>query len=271
MPFDLTNGYQPRTFTQLLDILVENVNSEFGTSYDSTTIIGTDYYKIGYSMIQMVMQAESYTAEISARMTDYIRTANEQINLPKSTIDGFVDGLKRELELDSTIKEITDSAEAGYMFLVVDVDDSAEDYEEIKQKIVDRMHAWLTAGLYYNGAEEGVVVATNGQNFTYKYDLPTPVDILVRITVVASPNAKTPVFNENQVRDKFNANFAEFYRIGLNFEPEKYLEIARDLPFAADILLEYSLDDGANWESEPLEMAYDEKINITAPATVSVE
>jgi len=273
MAFDLTNGYQPRTFAELLDTLVENVNAEFGTSYDSTTIIGTDYYKMGYSMIQLIMQAESYTAEITARMTDYIRTANEKINLPKSTIDGFTAGLlapesEGGLGLNSTIKNITDSAEAGYLFLCVDVDDEADDYEDTKQEIINRMGAWLTSGLYYSGTETGTRTALNGQVFNYAYALPTPVDILVRITVTKSANAKTPILNGNQIRDIFDANFAEFYKIGLNFEPEKYLEIARDLPFASDILLEY--DEGAGWTDQPRAMAYNEKINITAPATISV-
>jgi hypothetical protein len=268
MSFDLENGYQPRTFEEILQAFTDEVNAQFGTDYDTTTIVGTEFYKFFYAGAQLVMQAEAQTAEITARMTDYIRTANENINLPKSTIDGFIQGLQRELYLNSTIKNITDPAEAGYLFLVVDVDNEAENYEEIKQEIIDRMHNWLTAGLFYTGSEEGEKVAINGQAFTYKFALPTLVDILVRITVTTSANATTPILNENQIRNIFDANFAALYRLGLDFEPEKYLEIARDLPFASDILLEYN--DGAGWDNEPRSMAYNEKINITAPATISV-
>jgi hypothetical protein len=389
MAFDLTNGYQPRTFEEILQAMTDEVNTQFGTTYDTTTIIGTEFYKFFYGGVQLVMQSESYTAEITARMTDYIRTANENINLPKSTIDGFTQGLLRELELNSTIKDITDPAEAGYLFLVVDADDGDHatgnatitnyanlvsgtddsitvggvvftaqtgaatlgtatfqaatsnnataaslalqinshattsplvkataigavvnlrtiqggtagnsitlaytdndtnigatvsgatlsggttnaDYATTKQAIIDRMHNWLSAALYYTGSETGTKTAINGQSFTYKYALPTPVDILVRITATTSANAKTPILNENQIRDIFDANFAELYRIGLDFEPEKYLEIARDLPFASNILLEYSEDAGATWDDQPRAMAYNEKIIITAPATISV-
>jgi len=268
MPFDLTNGYQPRTFDEIKAEMLAEINDQFGTTYDEETIIGTDHYKFFYGGIQLVMQAEAYTAEITAKMTDYIRTANENINLPKSTIDGFTQGILRDLQLNSTIKEITDPAEAGYMFLVVDVDDEAEDYEDTKQEIINRMHNWLTTGLYYNGTEEGTKTAINGQVFTYKYALPTLVDVLVRITVTISPNANTPILNENQIREKFNTNFAALYRLGLDFEPEKYLEISRDLPFASNILLEYSEDAGSTWDDEPRAMPYDEKINITAPANI---
>lgn len=271
MPFDLENGYQPRTFDEILAAFTTAVNAQFGTTYDTTTIVGTEFYKFFYAGAQLVMQAEAQTAEITAKMTDYIRTANENINLPKSTIDGFIGGLKTDLDLDSTIKNITDSGEAGYLFLVVDVDDADPDYAEIKQDIIDRMHNWLSAALYYTGTETGTKTALNGQVFTYKYSLPTLVDILVRITVKVSANAKTPIFNENQIRDIFDKNFAEFYKIGLNFEPEKYLEIARDLPFASEIFLEYSEDAGSTWDDEPRAMAYNEKINITAPAEISVE
>lgn len=390
MPFDLENGYQPQTFEELLAAMVAEVNSQFGTSYDTTTIVGTEFYKFFYAGIQLVMNAESKISEITAEMTDYIRTANENINLPKSTIDGFTGGILRELELNSTIKDITDPEEAGNMFLVVDADDGENasgnatitnfanlisgtddsitigatvftaqsgsavegdttfqaatsneataislaaqinahstagnlvrakaigaivklraiqggtagnsialaytnndgnigatvsganltggtdnaEYSTIKQNIIDRMHDWLTAGLFYNGTEEGTKTALNGQVFNYKYALPTHIEILVRITVTASPNAKTPILNENQIRDIFDANFLELYKLGLDFEPEKYLEIARDLPFASNILLEYSEDGGSTWDDQPRSMAYNEKIVITEPATVSVE
>lgn len=394
MAFNLENGYQPRTFEQLLQEYTDGVNQQYGTSYDTTTIVGTEFYRVGYTAIQLVMQAEAKTAEISAELTDYIRTVNENIKLPRSTIDGFIGGLlapesEGGLGLISTIKDIVDEEEAGNMFLVVDADDGENatgnatitnyanlisgtddsitigatvftaqsgaavegdptfqastsnevtatslaaqinahatagalvrakaigavvnlraihggvagnsialaytdndsnigatvsganltggtdnsEYPTIKQEIIDRMHDWLTAGLFYNGTEEGTKTALNGQVFNYKYALPTPVEILVRITVTVSANAKTPILNENQIRDIFDANFAELYRLGLDFEPEKYLEIARDLTFASDILIEYSEDLGSNWDDQPRSMAYNEKILITEPATVSV-
>ena len=83
MAFDLLNGYQPRTFAEILQAFTDEVNAQFGTTYDTTTIVGTEFYKYGYAGIQEVMRAEAQTAEITAKMTDYIRTANENINLPK--------------------------------------------------------------------------------------------------------------------------------------------------------------------------------------------
>lgn len=395
MAFDLENGYQPRTFEEILEDIVEEINTQFGTSYDTETIVGTEFYKFFYAGIQLVMQAESYTAQIVAEMTDYIRTSNEKINLPKSTINGFIAGLKDSeenggLALDSTIKNIVDSDEAGYMFCCVDANDGEhakgeititnyanlvsgdddeitigattfvaqtgavtegdatfqasisnqataesladqinahavaktvvraiaigsvvklraihggiagnsialsytdndsnvgasvsganltggndnEDYANLKAEIITRMHNWLTAGLYYQGTETGTKTAINGQTFNYAYYLPTPIDILVRITVQPSLNSLSPVLNENQIRDIFNANFSNLYKLGLNFEPEKYLEISRDLPFASDILLEYSEDDESTWSSEPRIMAYNEKINIVDSATIIIE
>lgn len=275
MAYDLINGYQPRTFDQLKAEMLAEVNEQFDENYDENSIVGTNHYKFFYGGIQLVMRAEAQFSEITARLTDYIRTSNEKINLPKSTINGFTAGLlapesEGGLGLKSTIKDIINPDEAGYLFLVVDVDSEAGDYASTKQEIIDRMHAWLTTGLYYVGAETGERVAINGQVFTYAYDLPTPVNILVRITVRVSANFKTPVLNANQIRVIFNTNFEKFYRIGLNFEPEKYLEIARDAPFASDILLEYSEDSGSTWSDQPRAMAYNEKIIITSPPTVSV-
>lgn len=275
MAWTLVNGYSPRSFNEILQEYVDEINSQFSTNYDITTIVGTDFYKFAYSAIQLVMQAETKTAEITANLTDYVRTANEKINLPKSTISGFVAGLKAPianggLALDSTIKDITDPVEAGYMFLVVDVDSSAVDYATTKQKIIDKMALWLTVGLYYNGTETGTKMAINGQTFTYKYALPTPVNTLVKITITASKNSTTPILNENQIRNIFNANFANLYKLGLDFEPEKYLEIARDCPFASNIVLEYSLNSGSTWLTVPKSMPYNEKIVLSSPATIII-
>lgn len=275
MAFDLENGYQPRTFEQISQSMLDELNIQFSTSYDSTTIIGTEFYRFYYAGIQEVMKSEAFTAQITAKMTDYIRNANQNINLPKSAIDGFVGGLlapenEGGLGLVSTIKNITNSAEAGFMFLVVDVDSGASNYATTKQEIIDRMHNWLTAALFYNGTQTGSKTALNGQVFNYKFELPTDVDVLVRATVTASANSSSPVLNENQIREILDDNLLALYRLGLDFEPEKYLEISRDLPFASNILLEYSENSGGTWLSVPRSMAYDEKINITAPPTISV-
>ena len=390
MPFNLQNGYQPRTFAELLAAMTAAVNTQFGTSYDVNTIVGTEFYKYFYAGIQEVMKAESETAQITAKMTDYIRTANDNIKLPKSTIDGFTDALFDELGLIATFKPITLDADAGTCRLAVDVDDGEHakgsatitdysyltngggadiitingvnftaqtgaatlgtgtfqaatsnnataislatqinahatvslevkavaigaivnltavhggvagnsialsytntagsvgatvsgstltggvdnpNYSSTKQEIIDRIGKYLTTGLKFYGTETGSRVAANGQSFEYKYFLPTFIDFKIKITVTISQNTKSPILNTNQIRDIFNAKFEELYKLGLNFEPEKYLEIERDLPFVSDILLEYSEDDGATWDSVPRIMAFDEKVNITAPAEIII-
>ena len=43
MSWDLQNGYKPRNFEELLQVFVDAINSEFSTSYDTSTIIGTNF------------------------------------------------------------------------------------------------------------------------------------------------------------------------------------------------------------------------------------
>tara|TARA_R110000787_G_scaffold130064_1_gene241980 strand:- start:788 stop:1615 length:828 start_codon:yes stop_codon:yes gene_type:complete len=274
MTYSLENGYLPRSFDQILAAVIVEINEQFNTTYDAETFVGTEFYRYSYAGIQLTMLAETRLAELSAKLTDFIRTANEKINLPKSTIDGFTSSLlapetEGGLGLVSTIKDVS-NLEAGYLFCAVDVDPLREDYATIKQEIINRMGDWLTVGQAYSGTESGSRVALNGQVFNYSFDLPTPIDILIRATITASKNTKNPILNENQVRDILNANLIAFYKLGLDFEPEKYLEISRDLPFASNIFLEYSEDSGASWLTDPRLMAYSEKINVTAPATISI-
>jgi len=268
MSFSLINGFEPRKFDEILLALVQAVNAQFESNYTTESIVGTNIYKAFYGGIQEIMTSENYTAEIAAFMGDYIRTSNEKINLPKSTADGFIQAIKDEMDLDVSLKPITQAADAGKLNIALDIDDTTDDYEVRKQTFFNKCHAYLTAGLYYSGGEQGSVVALNGQEFDYAFKLPAPVEVQVRIAVGISTTGRNFVMNENQIRDLFVANFKKMYRLGFAFEPERYLS-TRDLPFAADVKVEWSIDD-ITWQTVVMASAYDEKVTL-GQITVTVQ
>lgn len=73
----------------------------------------------------------------------------------------------------------------------------------------------MGAGLFYNGTEIGQVTASNGQVFNYAFDLPTETALKVKIKVRVSENTTLFVETPNEVKNKFLANFAKLYRLGM--------------------------------------------------------
>lgn len=270
MSFSVTNGYSPRSYETILADCVAVVNKEFGTSYTSQTFVGTNLWKYLYATIQGMMTIENNISELGVKLQDYIRTQNEELIIHRSSVDGIMQAIKDELNLVSSIKPVESSADAGEIYLAVDIDNEGADYAQQKQKILDTLHKYMTAGLHYNGTESGTVTATNGQVFNYAYELPTEKALKIKIQVKVSENTNLFVETTNSIKEKFLENFAELYRLGYDFEPQQFLNISRDLPFASEITIQYSTNDGSSWETEILESDYKTKFTI-AYADVEVE
>lgn len=270
MSFSVTNGYSPRSYETILADCVSVVNQEFGTSYTSQTFVGTNLWKYLYATIQGMMTIENNISELGVKLQDYIRTQNEELIIHRSSVDGIMQAIKDELNLVSSIKPVESSADAGEIYLAVDIDNEGADYADKKQKILNVMHKYLTAGLHYNGTETGTVTATNGQVFNYAYGLPTKKALKVKIQVRVSENNNLFVETTNEIKEKFLNNFAEIYRLGFDFEPQQYLNISRDLPFASEITTQYSTNSGSSWATEVLESDYKTKFTID-DADVEVE
>lgn len=263
MTYTVTNGYSPRDYETILEECVSIVNKEFGTSYTSQSFTGTNLWKFLYATIQGLMTVENNIAELGVKLQDYIRTQNESLIIPRSSYDGIMQIIKDELGLVSSIKVIESADEAGQIFLAVDVNNASDDYEERKKSIFKILHENMGAGLFYNGTEKGQVTASNGQVFNYAFDLPSETPLKVKIQVKVSDNSTLFVQTPNEVKNKFIANFAKFYRLGFDFEPQIFLCRDRDLPFASEINISYSTDGGTEYKTAVLEAMFNEKFTIS--------
>lgn len=260
MSFDIENGYSPRTFEDILTEYTEAINARFDTSYTPESIVGTDWYKYAYANIQAIMNIENRIAEISFKIQDYITYINDSIKLPKSSPDGLMQALQNDLGVISSIRPVDKETEAGYLLLSCDVDTTAPDYADLKQKIFNKMGECCTTGLYYpdTQTERGTFTAINGQDFPAAYSLPVKKELYVKITVTVSRNTKLFIPIESQIVKLFQEKFNAAYRFGYDFEPDVYL-CKEDLPFASDIQVQYS-EDNSTWYTTVLKTAYNEKI-----------
>lgn len=254
MSFTIENGYTPKTFDELLADYTAEVNQQMGTEYTPNSIVGTDWYRYGYAGIQMALSVENAIAAVTAKMTNYVSYYNSKLILPKSTPNGLMGALERELGVISSVKPLTQIEERGHLDICCDVDPSDE---ELKAQIIEKLGLYATAGVVFSGDQTGDFIGLNGQHFPIAYCLPTEKTFNVHIVANTSRNTTDFIPNENVVIQAFRDGFDKSYRLGYDFEPDVYL--CKDaLPWAAAIAVTYG--ESATDQTEVYKSQYNEKI-----------
>lgn len=252
-------GYTPATVEALMSSVMENVNTQFGTTYTAETFLGTNFYKYFYSLIQRLQENEVKTSEIFLKLQDYFDITNESISRPVVTNPGLIEILGESGYLASVKKPI--DADAGKVYICVNVDDTDPDYADTKLAIGTIIKNSTVAGVVTQGTEVETIVLDNGQSFDFKYNLPNITEPLLRLTITLSDNNTFVVKTPDEIKADLMANIAAKYSLGKNFEPQKYYTII-DAPWAESVLLEYSTNAGASWASTVVTQAYDDLWSI---------
>ncbi len=268
MGFAKESGYIPASIEDMMLSVMENVNTQFGTSYTAETFIGTNFYKFFYAVVQRLQQSEVKTAEIFLKLQDYFRITNEAIARPKATAPGVIKALE-DAGYISSVKP-PENADAGKIFIAVDVDETADDYAATKLAINTIIKDSVAGGIVSQGAEVSTIVLSNGQSFDFKYTLPDREETLLRLTITTSENNQFSIKSPEEIKAILLANIAAKYRLGRNFEPQRYCTIV-DAPWAASVLLEWSIDAGSSWHDEVYDAAYDDLFEVSLANTTLIE
>jgi hypothetical protein len=266
MGFASDTGYVPSTIEELMEIIRVNVNSEFGTNYIQQNFVGTNFYKFFYALIQRLQENEIKTSEIFAKMQQYFTVTNEKVLRPNTTAPGILDYFEQRGYLVSVKPPHVD--DRGKAYICVDVDDTAPDYAVKKLQIANLVKDCVVLGVVTEGTESETIVLDNSQSFDYKFFLPDYLPVLLRLTITVSDNNLFAIEDPETVKNKLIANIEALYRLGKNFEPQRYFTVA-DAPWAAEVLLEYSLNDGDNWSSAIYVAEFDEVFTFE-PGDVSI-
>ena len=270
MSYDVVNGFTKQSFEDLLQVLTTAINEQFNTDYTTDTIVGSNHFKFFYGGLQLVMESQNKINDLMVKVADYIRTINESISEPVSTPDGAIRYFKDNLNLDISLRPITDVSLAGQPAICVDIDPNSADFDSRKQQIFDALRLTQTEGLYWfnpsTDPEEneyrGESSALNGQAFPYAFKTPTASPMKIRITVTRSRDNLSYQLNSTQIADLFRANFEKLYSLGRDFEGSRYLSVV-DVESASAVKVEWSINDGSSWSADVREMEYDTKITIT--------
>lgn len=377
MSFASETGYIPVSIGQLMTVVRENVNAQFGTEYDETTFQGTNFYKYFYALIQRLQSNEVKTSEIFQRLQEYFNVTNEKLARPNTTAPGIFDyfeskgffvSVKPPIDEDAGkificvdtqdnhargVVEITDytklvsgtddaitvgataftaqagaetpgagtfqaatSNEATAISLAAQINanatagalveawavgakayiralavgtagnsialsytdndtnvgatvsganlsggaalaDDEDDYDDTKLALCGYVRDCVVGGVISQGTEQEEITLSNNQAFTFKYNLPTKIPVLLRLTLTLSENNQFSVGSPDSIKETLMANIAARYKLGMNFEPQRYFSVI-DAPWAAQVLLEWSDDAGGNWYSTIYDAEYDE-------------
>lgn len=259
MPFSEEQGYIPVSVAEILDQLRGYINTQFGTTYTTESFIGTNFYKYAYAWAQRMQENEVKSSEIFLKLQEYITVTNERISRPAVTPQGIIEQFAAA-DYIASVKPMVE-ADAGEINICVDVDDADPDYEDMKLEICTIIKDSTAIGNVSQGTETEAIVLSNGQSFDYKFHLPDRHPTLLRLTITLSENNQNVIGNPDDVKSALLANINARYKLGLNFEPQKYFGMV-DAPWAAEILLEYSLDDGENYTSDVYDANFDDILDI---------
>lgn len=268
MSYSNDQGYTPATVETIMASVMEGINTQFGTTYTAETFLGTNLYKYFYALVQRMQENEVKTSEIFLKLQDYFAITNESISRPVNTNPGLI-GIFETNGYIASIKKPID-VDAGKVFICVDVDPLGDDFAEQKAEIAEIIKNSTVAGIVSQGAQVTAIVLSNGQSFDFKFGTPTLKPTDLKLTVTVSENNQSVILAPEDVKDKLLENIAARYRLGKNFEPQKYYSLV-DSPYASAVKLEYSFDAGATWSTAIYDAAFDDKLTFDLAHVTLIE
>jgi hypothetical protein len=145
-----------------------------------------------------------------------------------------------------------------------------DDYDAIRLELCTLISNLAVGGCTTVGTESEAIVLSNGQSFDFKYNLPVRMETHLRLTLTLSENNQVVVGDPDDTKALLLANIAEKYRLGKNFEPQRYFTVV-DAPWAAIVLLEWSHDAGSTWSDDVYDAEYDELFECSLANVTLVE
>ncbi len=265
MGFALDEGYVPDTVEDLMALVMANVNTQFGTTYDFPSFVGTNFYKYFYALIQLLQENEVKTSEIFLKLQQYFIITNENIIRPVVTPPGLLEVLL-DAGYTASVKPMIED-DAGLCSVCVDTDSDADDYDDVKLAINTILKDSVVAGVVTQGDQTNTIVLSNGQPFDFKFFLPDPTPVLLKLTLVVSDNNQFAIDDAVDIKLKLVEQVEARYRLGLDFEPQKYFSIT-DAPWASSVVLQYDI--GGGYVSTIFEAEFDDLLTFDPGTDVTI-
>ncbi len=153
--------------------------------------------------------------------------------------------------------------------------EDSETYDDVKEEICTLISQITVAGAVTQGDQTESIVLTNGQSFDFKYHLPNVLTVHLKLTIALSENNQVVVGDPDEIKQTLISNINAKYKLGKNFEPQRYYSII-DAPWAASVLLEYSFNYdedtlAGTWVSTVYDADYRDLLDIKLENIILVE
>lgn len=147
--------------------------------------------------------------------------------------------------------------------------DADEDYDDLRLAIATIIMNSVAAGVVTQGQEVENIVLSNGQAFDFRFTLPNRQRTYLRLTLTLSDNNQVVIDSPENVKNLLIANIAAKYRLGRDFEPQRYFTTA-NAPWTSEVLLEWS-SDGVSYSDNIFEADFDDLFTIDLADITLVE
>lgn len=228
----------------------------------ATTILGWEQVFNPTAAVLGRNQESDVQARRRRRQTLALQTisANEAIISRLYALEG-VQSLSFRENMAPTVQVIDGITMAPHSIYVCI--DGGEDWE-----IAGALKATKTLGAAYNGDTEVTITDTiSGQEYTVKFDRPTEINLLVRVTVRASSlNAQSIIPDALMEANAGNVPGADPLMVGQAVSP---FELAAAINFVEPRLMVLGVelsDNGSDWQSTPWDIALDEVARMARSA-----
>lgn len=298
--FSLESGLVPNDMDTELQILLDNINLKEGTDYTMDEFKNSSNYVVAYMVAQRFIEMQQSTASIFDYYKSYIDIVNTKIKNPISNINGIIDyfaengynlSFKKNVNPMPNYTYITDlltpiadtggslTSEqvllilsnlttikngAGNVWLAIERLDESTWVDEIDNPIVAKLILdVIDIGNILWGAKEESIVINNNQNLIQKWSLPTYETLKLRMSYTLSNSYTGTKLTDDELKDLIVANVKLYCKLGMDFEPERILEIDRDnLLYMSEILIEWTTAETPapeDWSSEVKPNTYEIK------------
>ena len=145
---------------------------------------------------------------------------------------------------------------------------SDDDYDDVRLAVATIIKNSVVAGAVTQGNEVETIVLSNGQSFDFRFHQPNRIVPDVKLTVTLSDNNQVVIESPETVKQRLIDNIAAKYRLGRDFEPQKYFTTV-DAPWASEVLLEYDI--GGGFVSDIYEANFDDLFEVLLENITLVE
>lgn len=256
-------------FANLVDGTDDTITID-GTAFTAQSGAATPGDATFQAATDLASTAESLATQINAHATvsQVVRARAQGAVVYLTAIHGGTDGDS----ITTTYEQLgTGDGATADQATLAGGEDPEDDYEALRLEICTLISQITVGGVVTVGTETETIVLSNGQgDFDFSYNLPNRLEVHLRLTTVLSDNNQLLVGSPDDVKLQLLENIQDRYRLGRDFEPQRYFSVV-DAPWAASVLLEYSLDEGDTWESGIYEAEYDDLFEIDLANITLVE